>query len=126
MPKLDTNFLTEGTWTYEYGAVYDDKRGCVLMADRNNPNTLPTECDANIRLAGASKLLLEATRALVTSYLQGKNYETKNAYARLEVAQAMAAIKRAVGFEGDWQDVIDYDGNIAVNFENTPVGVEPA
>jgi len=53
---------TPGTWTYEYGSVYAD-RGRVLLADRENRETIPMERDANCRLAAAAPDLLKALEA---------------------------------------------------------------
>jgi len=51
---------TPGPWTYEYGAVYHAEKGRLILADRDNPNTSPTERDANMRFCAVGPDLLEA------------------------------------------------------------------
>jgi len=50
--RYDFENPTPGEWIVSCGAIYaEGNRGCLLLADRENPRTLPTERDANIRLA---------------------------------------------------------------------------
>ena len=46
--------FTPGPWSYEYGAAYHAEKGRLILADRENDNTLPTERDANLRLCAAA------------------------------------------------------------------------
>jgi hypothetical protein len=52
MPKKDIRTLpTPGRWVVASGAVYSEDGKSLLLADRNNPQTWPTERDANVKLA---------------------------------------------------------------------------
>jgi hypothetical protein len=42
---------TPGPWVVSSGAVYSEDGKSLLLADRNNPQTWPTERDANVKLA---------------------------------------------------------------------------
>lgn len=39
------------------------------------------------------------------SFVEGTHYNTQNPYTRPYVRQALEAIAKAKGFEGDWKDV---------------------
>lgn len=65
MPKKDIITPTPGDWFVDSGAVYayDNKRCCgsrLLLADRDNPQTRPTERDANVKLAADAVNLLRS------------------------------------------------------------------
>jgi hypothetical protein len=52
MRKKDIRTLpTPGTWVVDSGAVYSTDGRRLLLADRDNPQTWPTERDANVKLA---------------------------------------------------------------------------
>jgi hypothetical protein len=53
MPKkIDIRLLpTPGRWEVSSGAVYSVDGRRLLLADRDNPQTWPTERDANVKLA---------------------------------------------------------------------------
>jgi hypothetical protein len=52
MPKKDIRTQpTPGKWVVSSGAVYSDDGKRLLLADRDNPHTWPTERDANVKLA---------------------------------------------------------------------------
>jgi hypothetical protein len=57
---MEAKGFTPGPWLYEYGAVYQAAKGRIVLADRDNPETLPTERDANLRLCAAAPDLLAA------------------------------------------------------------------
>jgi len=49
---MPTNYPhTPGRWVYQYGASYLEAGPRLLLADRNTPDTTPTERDANVRRA---------------------------------------------------------------------------
>lgn len=58
----ETTAHTPGPWVSRYGTVYRKHHPTVrlLLADRENPNTVPTERDRNIELAAAAPELLAA------------------------------------------------------------------
>lgn len=51
MPKDTKTLPSPGQWVYTSGAAYSVDGRRLLLADRDNPQTWPTERDANIRLA---------------------------------------------------------------------------
>jgi hypothetical protein len=59
---------TPGPWAYEFGAVYGaDEDGIsirLLLADRGEESTSPTERDRNLQLAAAAPEMLEVLSAL--------------------------------------------------------------
>jgi len=71
---------TPGPWRYEYGAVYADSRdekepGMVVtvrlvLADREDNNTGPTERDANLRLTAAAPEMRDALNYLLRAYIE--------------------------------------------------------
>jgi hypothetical protein len=59
--KRDARLLpTPGTWVVASGAVYSEDGKSLLLADRNNPQTWPTERDANVKLAADAVNLLRS------------------------------------------------------------------
>jgi hypothetical protein len=59
--KIDIRTLpTPGKWVVSSGAVYSEDGKSLLLADRNNPQTWPTERDANVKLAAAAVNLVRS------------------------------------------------------------------
>ena len=60
MPKKDIRTLpSPGQWVVASGAVYSVDGRRLLLADRDNPQTWPTERDANIKLAAEAHNALQ-------------------------------------------------------------------
>lgn len=92
---------TSGPWYYTCGAIWKDPEAetyCIAKADRNTPETAPTERDANCRLIAAAPELLEALWQLVNAYdtwiadnhpgLKAGGYDGMVGLARAAIAKA--------------------------------------
>ncbi len=85
---------TPGPWVYTYGAVYqgdnaetvEEKTGRLLLADRDNPHTSPTERDANCRLAASAPDLLRQRNELKQAL--------KNCRESMILLAALAGLKK--------------------------------
>lgn len=101
---------TPGPWYVAYGSIYTDPTGdamCIGHADRNEPETSPTERDANVALMAAAPGLaakLERSEQMVKELedmLRGlfkvaANYAPKSIRdsRRFTVEQARALLSR--------------------------------
>ena len=80
---------TPGPWIYAHGSVYrqdtfhDESSIRIALMDRNEPNTVPTERDANARLIATAPELRDALCRLQNESLHyrdtGKGVEFLNA-----------------------------------------------
>ena len=88
---------TPGPWRYEYGAVYTtDKDGVnvrLLLADRNTPDTEPTERDSNLRLAAAAPDLLIALKGIAAALNQNHTFPADIEAARIFAAAAISKVE---------------------------------
>ena len=88
---------TPGPWTFEYGAAYHAEKGRLILADRDNDKTSPTERDANVRLCAAAPSLLDT----LTWTLEQLNTLTTDAFStggdRMIRDRLGAAIDKARG-----------------------------
>ena len=88
---------TSGPWVYAYGAVYQEQglyqnnANRLLLADRDNDRTAPTERDANCKLAALAPEMAEALKRLVGDVDLGEvDYEAPERES-LEYARAVLA-----------------------------------
>ncbi len=107
---------TPQPWFVAYGSVYagdsnnPDNAKRILMADRNNPDTWPTERDANIALAAQAPTLLAQRDALLAACRRARNHlimdidrdgngihSTDSPDALLQVKQAIASVESEGG-----------------------------
>jgi hypothetical protein len=90
MHKKDIRLLpSPGQWGVADGAVYSIDGRRLLLADRNNPQTWPTERDANVRLAAEAHNLLQE---IVDAY--GPIMDNDEPYPGCDAVDDMADIVR--------------------------------
>ena len=68
---------TAGPWYVAYGSIYTDPTGdamCIGHADRNEPETSPTERDANVALMASAPELLDALKATLARIEERKPF----------------------------------------------------
>lgn len=76
--------FTPGPWVFAYGSIYqgsevnDENANRLLMADRSNDRTMPTERDANCRLASKAPEMFEALKAVHSTYRTFRNVPKKD------------------------------------------------
>ena len=56
---------TKGPWVYDYGMVYTASGIPIAKADRDTPQTRPTERDANMRAVAILPELIDACNGLL-------------------------------------------------------------
>lgn len=78
-------------------AIYDSEGKVMAMTEEGGIK--------EALLMAAAPQLLNALVALLQVFREGRNYETQNPYTRLEVINALKAVKKATGQTCGWLDI---------------------
>lgn len=87
-----------GQWRYEYGAIYSDK-GRILLADRENINTLPVERDEILKQVVYEHETYHAQRQTIAALVEALRF-----YANPETYHAVSFLfdPPTGGFDADF------------------------